>query len=181
MTDVQKPYEMITDYITGKAVPNIGAEENRQAMERYLVERLGYPSEAIEVDRPLVLDIDGESHRSLVDLVVIAGGQSLMAIRCAAGSLDSWARGILAAARVAEDPPIPLAVVTDGNDALIFESISGKKIGEGCQALPTHEGAHDALLYHRSRSLSEDQIRREQLIVRTYDADLVNVRKNLRT
>jgi len=180
MTDVQKPYDMITDYITGKAVPNIGAEENRQAVERFLVARLGYPTEAIQVDRPLILKIDGEPHQSLIDLVVTAGGQSLMAIRCAAGSLDSWARGILAAARVAEDPPIPLAVVSDGRDALIFESVSGEKIGEGCQALPTHEGANDALLRHRSGSLGKDQIRREQLIVRTYDADLINVRRNLK-
>ena len=152
MTDVQKPYEMITDYITGKAVPNVGAEENRQAVERFLVERLGYPTEAVQVDRELVFDIDGESHQSLIDLVVSAGGQSLMAIRCAAGSLDSWARGILAAARVAEDPPIPLAVVSNGTDAVIFESGTGKQIGEGCQALPTLNGAEDALSRHRSRS-----------------------------
>ncbi|CAB5087218.1 hypothetical protein D3OALGB2SA_1073 [Olavius algarvensis associated proteobacterium Delta 3] len=179
MTDVQKPYEMITDYITGKAVPNVGAEENRQTVERFLVERLGYPAGAVQVDWPLAFEIDGEHHRSLIDLVVSFGDRPVMAIRCAAGSLESWARGILAAARVAEDPPIPLAVVSDGRDAVIFESASGKKIGKGCQALPSHAGAQDVLLRHRPQSLGKDRIRRERLILRTYDADLVNIRSNL--
>jgi hypothetical protein len=33
-TNLQKPYEMIKDYITGNEIPNIGAEENRQTVEK---------------------------------------------------------------------------------------------------------------------------------------------------
>jgi len=180
MTDVQKPYEMIEDYITGKAVPNIGAEENRQIVERWLVDQLGYPKDAITVDRSMEFKIEGESHRSLIDLVVNAGNKPLMAIRCAAGSLDSWARGILAAARIAEAPPIPLAVVCNGRDALIYATASGKKIAEGCDALPSYEQAGGVLSRHRTDLLDEDRILRERLICRTYDADLVNIRSNLK-
>ena len=50
MSSTLKPYKLITDYITGKEVPNIGAEENRQALERFLVEEKGYFKEDIEVD-----------------------------------------------------------------------------------------------------------------------------------
>ena len=41
MSDTLKPYTMITDFITGREIPNIGAEENRQAVARYLVDEKG--------------------------------------------------------------------------------------------------------------------------------------------
>jgi hypothetical protein len=36
MTDVKKSHEMITDFITGEIVPDIGAEANRQDVEHFL-------------------------------------------------------------------------------------------------------------------------------------------------
>ena len=45
-----KPYTSLIDYITGKEVPNVGAEENRQAIERFLVEEKGFAREDIAVD-----------------------------------------------------------------------------------------------------------------------------------
>ena len=37
-----KPYTTLIDFITGRETPNIGAEENRQVVERFLVEQKGY-------------------------------------------------------------------------------------------------------------------------------------------
>ena len=44
VSNTLKPYTMITDFVTGKDVPNIGAEENRQVVERFLIEQkvVGY-------------------------------------------------------------------------------------------------------------------------------------------
>ena len=50
MPDTIKPYTLLTDYVTGKEVPNIGAEENRQTVERYLVEKKGFSKQDIGVD-----------------------------------------------------------------------------------------------------------------------------------
>jgi hypothetical protein len=50
MPDTLKPYCMIIDYVTGKAIPNVGAEENRQMVERFLVNEKGYSKADIEVD-----------------------------------------------------------------------------------------------------------------------------------
>ena len=41
MSDTLKPYTMITDFVTGLEIPNIGAEENRQAVAQYLVNEKG--------------------------------------------------------------------------------------------------------------------------------------------
>ena len=42
MADISKPYSMITDFVTDNQVPNVGAEENRQVVEKLLVEQKGY-------------------------------------------------------------------------------------------------------------------------------------------
>ena len=34
--------DTLVDYITGKTVANVGAEANRQAVERFLVQKKGY-------------------------------------------------------------------------------------------------------------------------------------------
>jgi len=60
MSNTLKPFTTLTDFVTGRLVPNIGAEENRQLLERYLVERKGYAREGIEVDVPIEMVIAGE-------------------------------------------------------------------------------------------------------------------------
>jgi len=85
VSDTIKPYTMVTDFVTGKDVPNIGAEENRQAIERFLVERKGYLKEDILIDVDIEMTVAGESYRSQLDLVVSTdGGKTrFMAIRIA--------------------------------------------------------------------------------------------------
>ena len=50
MSDTLKPYSLITDFVTGKEIPNVGAEENRQMVERFLVAEKGFSKADIEVD-----------------------------------------------------------------------------------------------------------------------------------
>ena len=140
MPDTLKPYTMITDFVTGRAIPNIGAEENRQTVAQYLVNEKGYSKDDIEVDVNIEMTIAGEPYRSQVDLVVRINDDPLriMAIKCAAGSLGSREREILAAARLLLDYQIPFAVVSDGKSAIVLDTVSGKKIGEGMDAIPSN-------------------------------------------
>ena len=43
---------LLKDYITGKEIPNVGAEENRQAVAKYLVEEKGFAKEDLQVIQP---------------------------------------------------------------------------------------------------------------------------------
>ena len=56
MLEKPKPYDMLTDFVTGKEVPNIGAEENRQQVEHFLLETKGYSKENITLPSNLALD-----------------------------------------------------------------------------------------------------------------------------
>jgi hypothetical protein len=172
---------MIRDFVTGREIPNIGAEENRQAVAQYLVTEKGYSKDDIEVDVNIEMIIAGEPYRSQVDLVVKinAGRLRTMAIKCAAGSLGSREREIIAAARLLQVYQIPFAVVSDGKTAIVLDTVSGKKIGEGMDAIPSNEAATSMLASYRPVRLSTERLEREKLVFRTYDSENVNVQRNL--
>ena len=172
--DNQNDMETLVDFITGRPVPNVGAEANRQALERILVEEKGYTASDIEVDAPISVDISGEVYHSRVDLVVRAGGGIIMCIKCAPGSLGSREREIVAAARLLASHQVPVAVVSDGSNAIVIETASGKKIGEGLAAIPDRDAAEMQMKQFQPIPLPEERRKREGLIFRSYDSMNVN-------
>ena len=181
MAEVSKPYSMITDFVTGREVPNVGAEENRQAVERFLVEDKGYLKEDIEVDTDISMTVAGEPYHSQVDLVVSAdaGKTRFMVIKCAAGSLASREREIVAAARLLDEYQIPCAVVSDGKTAIVLDTLTGKKTGEGLDAIPSKHQAIKRLESFTPPAFPADRREREKLIFRTYDIENVNVQRRV--
>lgn len=167
--------ESIIDFLTGRSIGLAGAEENRQAMAKYLVETLGYAREDIVQNYPLELEVAGEPYTSRIDLVVRSGGQSLMAICCVAGSISSYEREIIAAARIAEDTVIPLAAVTDGVSLLLFDAVSGAEIGNGLATLPAKSHAEGILMEKGGTTISGDKREKMKIVFRTYDMDRVNL------
>ena len=181
VSNTLKPYDMLTDFITGKNVPNIGAEENRQAVERFLVERKGYQKADIEVDVDIEIRVGKEPYRSFVDLVVSADGGKTryMVFKCVAGSLGSREREIVAAARLLDEYQIPISVVSDGKTAIVLDTVSGKKVGEGLDGIVSKNEALEKLQSYEFKPLPKDRMKRESLIFRSYDIENVNVQRNL--
>ncbi len=167
--------QVITDFVTGKSVLDIGPEANRQAVEKYLVNEKGYDRAQIVVDMDLVLEITGKPYRTKLDLVVFADNQPFMVIKCAAGSLGSREREVIYAARVAQKHPIPIAVASDGHDALVFNAITRKQIGQGLESIPTPEKGVEILKDYKALILPEDKLEKEKIIFRSYDTLNVNV------
>lgn len=173
MSDVQKPFEMIDDFATGRRIPDIGAEANRQALERHLVEEKGYAKEEIEIDIPITATVAGAPYRSKVDLAVRVGGRRVMVAKCAAGALGSREREVLAAARLLDDHQIPRAVASDGADAIVLDTPTGKRVGTGLSAVPDREAAA-ALAEAEPIPFPEARREREQIIFRSFDLENVN-------
>jgi hypothetical protein len=159
--------DTIEDYITGKILPLAGAEENRQRVERFLVEEKGYSKQEIRVDEPITVSVGGEAFRTAIDLVVLAGTEPVMAIRCVAGSIGSFEREILAGARLVYDRQVPLSVSTDGKDALVRETPGGKAVGQGMDALPSRDEAGSL----RGVPFPEKKKEREMILFRSFCLD----------
>ena len=182
MPDTLKPYDMITDFVTGKKIPIIGAEENRQALELFLVREKGFLKEDISIDVEIEMTVAGEACPSQIDLIVSidAGATAYMAIKCAAGSLGSREREIVAAARLFDEKyQIPISIVSDGKTATVLDTVSGKKIGEGLAAIPSKKEAIETLKSIERIPFPRERRERERLIFRTYDNQNVNVQRNV--
>lgn len=177
MNDNYDNPDIIVDYITGKSVPNVGAEINRQQVERYLVEEKEYQREDILVDAPIEVEIDGKIYRSTVDLVVQIDNRPLMVIKCAAGSLGSREREAVSAARLFAASPMPLAVVSDGETATVLETTKGKPKGKGLEAIPNRNETIELVQSEPSTPIAPERLIREKLVYRSYDSMNVNVQK----
>ncbi len=179
MTDIKKSYSMITDFITGEMVPDIGAEANRQDVERFLVNEKGFSKEDIEVDVDIELVIAGEPYKSEIDLVGCVEGTRYMAIKCVAASLGSREREIIAASRLLESHQIPISVVSDGKNAFVLDTVSGKKLGEGLNAIPSRDKIKKKLNPSELIPLPAERLEKEKLIFRSYDVMNINVQRNI--
>ncbi len=180
MTTIQKPYEMIVDFITGKQIPNIGSEENRQKLERFLVNEKGYDHSDIQVDADIEVFFRGEPYRSTVDLVIVLENIRFMVIKCVAGAIDTWEREILAAARVLEkNYQIPFCAVCDSQNALVIDTLTGQKVGNDPDAIFSKAQAMAMLKGMTLQPLPEKRLAGEQMIFRSYDLENVNVKRNI--
>lgn len=180
MTDIIKPYETVPDYVTGQPVPLVGAEENRQMVEKFLVEEKGYAREDIAVDVPIAFEVAGETYQSTVDLVVSAAGRPLMAVKCAAGSLGSREREAVAAARLVGQAPLPLAMVSDGRTAVVLDAVTGKPISEGLDAVYSRAALEVDFNAHDPAPLPPAKLEKERLVFRSYDSMNVNAARHLK-
>lgn len=172
-----KVLDTITDFITGREIPDTGAEANRQAVERFLVDEKGFSREDIEVDAPIEVNISGEIYKSRVDLVVNVKGKRFMGIKCAPGSLGSREREIISAARLLDSFQIPFSAVSDGKTAILLDTITGKKIGEGLEAIPSKEESEEKIGSINLCQLPEKKCEKEKIIFRSYDS--MNVNRNM--
>jgi hypothetical protein len=172
----EKSLPPLIDFITGEKVPDIGAEANRQAVEKLLVNAKGFLKADIEVDADIQLSIGSQLYRSRIDLIVSVDTTRFMLIKCAAGSLGSREREALAAARLFETYQIPLSVVSDGKTAIILDTVSGKKIDEGFDAIPSKDDARRQMKTLTLQPLPAEKREGEKLIFRTYDMMNVNIR-----
>jgi len=167
----------LRDYLTGNVIPEVGAESHRQAVLRFLVEEKGYARDALWVDAPIHTRIAGSPYHAKIDLIAKAGERLVpfMAFKCCAGSLGSREREIVAAARIFDATMIPLAVVSDGRDATIIDTATGKPISYGLAALPSPSEAAHQLAAQAPGPYPEDRLEREKRVFRTYDQDNVNI------
>ncbi|MDJ0782835.1 MAG: type I restriction enzyme HsdR N-terminal domain-containing protein [Desulfosarcinaceae bacterium] len=161
--------DTLIDYLSGSTISAAGAEENRQALLKYLVAEKGYAKTDLATDVPIRVTVAGETYASTVDVVVQVAGEAVLVIKCAAGSLGSREREAISAARLLAPTPLPLAAVSDGRTATLLDTRTGKPMGSGLAALPDPAAASRYLTDHPALPLDAVRRERESLIFRSYD------------
>jgi len=130
-------YGTLRDYLTGEELPDTDDERFRQTLARLLVEERGFAKKELEPRLTIETLFGTNFVRSLIDLTVSVGHQRCFVLRYGPGSLVTREKPAVAAARVL-DPRccLPLAVVTNGQDAELLETRSGKVLAGGMTAIP---------------------------------------------
>ncbi|NCO83347.1 MAG: hypothetical protein COZ31_04810 [Nitrospirae bacterium CG_4_10_14_3_um_filter_44_29] len=162
--------EKLIDFITGREIVDTTDERVRQGIERFLIEEKGYTKDDIEVDRGFDVVLDEKTNRAKVDLVISLEGKRFMIIKCIGGSLSSWEREALACARIFDTYVIPLAVVTDGEDAEILDAATGKAIGHGPREIPSRHEALEAVKRIEFKGLSGDKREKEKRVFWAFES-----------
>lgn len=167
-------YGTCTDYVTGETLTDTDDERIRQGIVRLLVEEKGYPRNALEMRRRIETLFAGQFVVSKVDITVHHGGRRFMIIRYAPGSLVTRERPAIAAARVLEkEYRIPLAVVTNGQDAELLDTATGEVLGTGLAAIPGRDEA--AAMFDKLQFVpfnDETKNERELRILNAFDVEV---------
>ncbi len=157
-------YGILQDYLTGEELPDTDDERIRQGLFRLLVEDLDYARDELEPRLKISTDFNGKQVDTNIELAVRIQEKRLFIVRYGAGSLVTREKAAIAAARVL-DPSyrIPLAVVTNGRDAELLDTGTGKVLATGMSCIPDRPKAEE---YYKTCSFEpfDDQRQREQAL-----------------
>lgn len=130
-------YGTLADYLTGEELTDTDDERIRQNLARMMVEEKKYPKELLTPRLRIETLFSRSFVISTIDLTVSLEARQVMIIRYGPGSLVSRERAAVAAARVLNPGYcLPLAVVTNGIDAELLDTGTGKVVGNGLAAIP---------------------------------------------
>lgn len=176
MTDIPTHhmiYGHCTDYITGEKLVDTDDERFRQELARSMVEEKGWSKEDVEMRFTIETLFNKQFVSSKITMVISLHGKRCMVIRYAPGSLVTRERSAVAAARVL-DPQyqIPLAVVTNGRDAELIDTYSGKIIGVGMDAVLSKDEVVQMAAGLRFDLFDDKKRERELRILNAFDVEI---------
>jgi len=161
----------LVDFITGETLKDTHDERYRQKIGRLLVNRKGYLKTDIEPRKHLTVRADEKRAILKIDFVVTLAGKVCMVIKYAPGSLVTRRRAALAASRLIAPYQVPVAVVTNGEDAEIVKATSAEVIARGLDAIPAKTDLGKIAADQASIKISDRQAELESRILYCYEVD----------
>ncbi len=128
-----------TDLITGETILDTHDERYRQKIARLLIQHKGYQKNDIKPRKDLLVQAGENKAVIKIDFLITLSEKVCMIIKFGPGSIVTRRRSLLAASRVLEPYQIPIAVVTNGEDAEILEGATGRVISRGLETIPSRE------------------------------------------
>jgi len=147
---IPKPHHLIygtlKDYLTGEELTDTDDERIRQSLSKLMVEKKGYNRKDLQARNRIESLFNRCFVTSTIELTVSCNDRQFLIIRYGPGSLVSRERSAIAAARLLNPAyRIPLAIVTNGQDAELLNTKTGKIIGYGLESIPDCNSAADLI------------------------------------
>ena len=161
----------IDDFITGEPIKDTHDERYRQQLARLLVNRKGYLKGDIEPRKSLIVQAGDHRAGIKIDYLINLADKVCMVIKYGPGSIVTRRRPLLAISRVLEPYQIPIAVVTNGEDAEVVEGSSGKVISQGLGTIPSKSYLIEITSGNSFKPITADRAEIESRIVYCYEVD----------
>ncbi len=142
----------------------------RHIAEKLLLGEKGYAQTDLLKNYVFDVTLGNETVRSSLDFLVSVDGRNAMAVKCAAGSIASRERHVVAAARVCGGLPVPIAVVMDPMNAEVLDVMTGKVMAEGFEAIPTKQQLMDMLVRNEPKPVPPEKLEREKRVLLAFDS-----------
>ncbi len=162
--------DTLTDYLSSAEIPFSNRDNIRQKLVKALVEEKGYTREDISLDRQIRFEIEGQQVCSLVDITIRLGNKTLMVCKCASGSVVSRERQIIATARLLEEYIVPFAVVTNGVNIELLDTVSEKVIGMELSSVFTRQELSENIKNITLKPSNKKKLVFEERVLYTYDS-----------
>lgn len=151
MTEQHKHHHLIYgtlhDYLTGEELTDTDDERLRQRLSKMMVEEKKFQKTELQPRLFIETFFSRCFVRSVIELTFNLSGRQFMILRYGPGSLVSRERSAIAAARVLNPVyRIPLAIVTNGEDAELLDTSTGKILGYGLDSIPDRTTAEKNIL-----------------------------------
>ncbi len=144
---------------------------DRDRIRRQVIEALktaGYDENSMRLDESFVLTTEEGELCIPIEILVCLDQEPALLIKCVRGHLSTRERASLSLARLmADERPIPYAIVANETDAVVFDTITGKAVGKGYRAFPGPKEAEVRLRQSPEARISSPQRRREERILHT--------------
>lgn len=163
----------LSDFVTGEELLDTDDERYRQKLARLLVEKKGFAKNELTMRRRIETLFARQFVVSKIDIVVQLGGRQVMVVRYGPGSLVTRERPAIAAARVLEETQlIPLAVVSNGEDAELLDARSGKVLAQGLDGIPSRDAVSAMLPALDFSPVAPDRREPELRILNAFDVEV---------
>ena len=161
----------LDDLITGETIKDTHDERYRQKIARLLVDRKGYLKCEIEPRKSLLVHAGDNRAIIKIDFLINLSDRLCMIINYGPGSLVTRHRPLLAASRVLAPYQIPVAVVTNGEDAEILEGSSAKVLSRGLTSIPSKTELNKIAADFDFNKIPPDRAAMESRILYCYEVD----------
>ncbi|UCH23277.1 MAG: type I restriction enzyme HsdR N-terminal domain-containing protein [Deltaproteobacteria bacterium] len=161
----------LIDFITGETLDETHDERYRQKLARLLVKQKEYLKREIQPRFELVAKAENNKAIIRVDYVINVSGTIGMIIKYGPGSLVTRHRPVLAASRLVVPYQVPIAVVTNGEDADILDGSTGKVVSRGLEGIPSKSELTQKIVNANFITISEERAELESRILYCYEVD----------
>ena len=161
----------LTDFITGEVLKDTHDERYRQKIARLLVDHKGYAKADIKPRQKLVVQADNKKAALKIDFIITLAERICMVVKYGPGSLVTRRRSVVAVSRLIAPYQVPMAVITNGQDAEIINGTTADIIDQGLAAIPSKPDLTRRVAAKTFGPISERQTEMESRILYCFEVD----------